>query len=135
MTPNFIRLKTVKDICNNHKGYFSLLLLFVFLYSGLVRSYVVTDFSAQPVKKSIQASKNNQVDAQQDHLIIFNAVNQLEKSDSESDEFHYDFISFKTVTNSASYVANVTISPKLKFAKAINLPLYDLFCKWKFHLS
>ncbi len=128
-------MKTVKDICNHHKGYFSLLLLFVFLYSGFVRSYVVTDFSTLPVKKLIQAHKSTEVDAQQDHLIIFNAVNQLEKNDSESDDLHHDLISFETVTTSASYVANDTISPKLKFAKAINLPLYDLFCKWKFHLS
>ncbi|WP_276978867.1 hypothetical protein [Flavobacterium filum] len=128
-------MKTVKDVCNNHKGYFSFLLLFVFLYSGFVRSYVVTDFSSQPVKKSIQAYKNTQVAQQHDHLIIFNAVNQLEKSDSESDDLHHDYISFEKATTIASYVANVTISPKLKFAKAINLPLYDLFCKWKFHLS
>ncbi|WP_321539355.1 hypothetical protein [Flavobacterium piscinae] len=111
------------------------MLLFVFLYSGTVRSYVVTDFSALPVKKSIQAHKNTQVAQKQDHLIVFNAFNQFENNDSESDDLYHDFISFETVTTSTSYVANVTISPKLKFAKAINLPLYDLYCKWKFHLS
>lgn len=128
-------MKTVKDISNNHKGYYSFLLLFVFLYSGFVRSYVVTDFSTQPVKKSIQTHKNTEVAQQHDYLIIFNAVNQLEKNDSESDDLHHDFISFETVTPIDFFEANVTISPKLKFAKAINLPLYDLFCKWKFHLS
>lgn len=128
-------MKTVKDLCNNHKGFFSFLLLFVFLYSGFVRSYVVTDFSSQPVKKSIQASENTQVAQQQDHLIIFNAVNQFEKNDSESDDLHHDFISFETVTPVDFFQSKVTISSKLKFAKAINLPLYDLFCKWKFHLS
>lgn len=135
MTHNFTHLKTVKDTCNNHKGYFSFLLLFVFLYSGFVRGYVVTDFSFQPVKKSIQASKNTQFAQQQDYLIVFTSFNQFENNDSESDDLHHDFISFETVTTSASYVANVTISPKLKFTKAINLPLYDLYCKWKFHLS
>jgi hypothetical protein len=111
------------------------LLLFVFLYSGFVRSYVVTDFSVQPVKKSIQASENTQVAQQQDHLIIFNAVNQFEKNDSESDDLHHDFISFETLIPIAFSRANDIISLKLKFAKTINLPLYDLFCKWKFHLS
>lgn len=128
-------MKTVKDLCNNHKGFFSFLLLFVFLYSGFVRSYVVTDFSSQPVKKSFQAHKNTQVAQQHDHLIIFNAVNQFKKNDSESDDLHQDFISFEIVKPIDFFEENVTISPKLKFVKSINLPLYDLFCKWKFHLS
>lgn len=135
MTHNLTHLKTIKDLFTKHKGYFSFLLLFVFLYSGTVRSYVVTDFFALPVKKSNQAHKNTQVAQQQYHLIIFNAVNQFEKNDSESDDLHHDFISFEKITPLEFFDTKVSLSPQLKFAKAINLPLYDLYCKWKFHLS
>ena len=127
-------MKTIKDLFTKRKGYFSLLLLFVFLYSGTVRSYVVNDFSALPVKKSIQAHKNTQVAQQQDFLIIFNAVNQFENNDSESDDLHDEFISFESKAVIDFFQANLTLSWQLQFAKTINLPLYDLYCKWKFHL-
>jgi hypothetical protein len=111
------------------------MLLFVFLYSGTVRSYVVTDFSALPVKKSIQAHKNTQVAQKQDHLIVFNAFNQFENNDSESDDLHHDFISFESDDIVDFFHTNHTLSWQFQFAKTFNIPLYDLYCKWKFHLS
>lgn len=127
-------MKTIKSVLDKQIGFFSFLLAFLVFYSGSVRGLLTADLSSPKVVHSSPSSKN-QSDIHQQQATIFNAVGQAKTLESEIDEVHLDFIFPKSVFFTFISVENQLFDQILNGRKAHRLPLYDLYCNWKIHLS
>ena len=61
--------------------------------------------------------------------------NQEDLSEVELDDLDIFIFGINLVSNSVLYVEKLKVSEAFQYFKATKLPLYVLFCKWKFHLS
>ncbi|NUM80810.1 hypothetical protein HUU42_08395 [bacterium] len=127
-------MKTIRSVLEKHIGFFSFLLVFVVLYTGSIRGLLAADLSSHEVVH-LKSNQKDQSDVHQQHLTISNAVGQVKTLESEIDEVHLDYIFPKSVFFTFISVENQLFDQILNGTKAHRLPLYDLFCNWKIHLS
>ncbi len=129
-------MKTLKKILQANRGLASTMLLFLFLYAGLVRNSVLVfaSTSQNEITVSKAVSKNGTVVYQLDDEDSQNPLTQFKKADNDVDdaEIANDF-SF-SLKNFFNYFEKQTIFRFDPFKSIQKLPLYDLFCNWKFHL-
>ena len=128
----------INSLSRQHKGFASLLFIFIFLYSGILRGVITTDVIDYVSNYAQHDSETKSTfSAQQNHFNGFSIANQnKEKSESETDEAHFNF-QFSFSSHSPFIFLPY---PKLSGSFEVNRintlkqPLYDLFCNWKFHL-
>jgi len=130
-------MKTIKSIIQANRGIASVTLLFFFLYAGLFRTSVINlslgTKSEVTYKKSSAKTSTEfiQSDGDDDSQ---NLPAQYKKGDNDLDDaeaiLNGDF-SFK---NAVALFQNHDFFSFDVFQAVSKLPLYDLFCNWKFHL-
>lgn len=129
-------MRAIRSVSDSYKGYFTFLLAFIVFYSGSLRGLLAADLSQQVFIPLKHTSKNHtDCDVHQQHAVVVNAVNQSKTIESEIDEVHLDFILPKSVLFDFYFVEKQIFNPFFKRIKRCKLPLYDLFCNWKFHLG
>jgi len=134
---NFSAMKTIKSIIQANRGLVSVTLLFFFLYAGLFRTSVINlslgTKSEVAYKKSAAtfAAEFTQSDDNDDSQ---NLPAQYKKVDNDLDDVEAilnDDFSFR---NAVALFQNHDFFSFETFQAVSKLPLYDLFCNWKFHL-
>lgn len=129
-------MRAIKSVPDSYKGYFTFLLAFIVFYSGSLRGLLAADLSQQVFIPLKHTTKNHtDCNVHQQHATVVNAVNQSKTIESEIDEVHLDFILSKSVLFDFDFVEKQIFNPFFKLIKRHKLPLYDLFCNWKFHLG
>lgn len=133
---NFSAMKTIKSIIQANRGLVSVTLLFFFLYSGLFRTSVINlslgtkseiAFTKLTAKSSAEFTQSDDDDSQ-------NLPAQYKKGENDLDDVEAilnDDFSFK---NPVAYFQNHNFFSFETYQAVSKLPLYDLFCNWKFHL-
>jgi len=129
-------VRTIKSVLEKNKGLFSFLLVFVVLYTGSIRGLLFADLAQNHVTSQKHSSNNHsECDIHAAHTAIFTAVNQAKTTESEIDEVHLDFTFPKPNVFTLVFEERQFFC---QFPTEINvdkLPLYDLYCNWKIHLS
>lgn len=128
-------MKKIKTITREYKGLISFVLLLLFLYSGLIRSSIVAVPSATSIEVFyLNSSKEKQFTAISDEDLNQRQVAQFKKAENDQDEIYL-------IKNYFASIRKVAVSTKKKaickldlFHSIAKIPLYDLFCNWKFHL-
>jgi len=132
-------MKKIRNITREYKGVISFLLLFVFLYSGLFRSAILDIPSLVSVEtkhvSSSSSSKQKQLTAISEEDLTQRQLSQFKKTDSDADDEITFFRSYSISEKAAFSVKKRAITQLDLFHSAAKIPLYDLFCNWKFHLS
>lgn len=129
-------MRAIKSVPDSYKGYFTFLLAFVVFYTGSLRGLLAADLPQQVFIPLKQTSKNHtDCNVHQQHAAVVNAVNQSKITESEIDEVHLNFILPKSVLFDFGSIEKQIFNPFFKRIKPHKLPLYDLFCNWKFHLG
>lgn len=117
----------------------SFLFVFIFLYSGIVRGVLTSDLNDDvPNYEHHDSDSKSTFSTHHTYLNGFGIANQYkEKSESETDEAHFDFeLSFTSNSLLAFLPFRSDFSSiNLNRVNFLQQPLYDLFCNWKFHLS
>ena len=128
----------INSLSRQHKGFASLLFIFIFLYSGILRGVITTDELDYAYNYTQNDSDTKSTITSHHHYINgFNIANQYkEKSESETDEAHFDFdVTFTSDSHLLFLPFGKNFgSKKLNRGNSLKQPLYDLFCNWKFHL-
>jgi len=129
-------VKTVKSVLNNQIGFFSFLLAFIVFYSGSIRGLLFADLAQNQVTSQKHSSNNHsECDIHAAHTTVFTAVNQAKTIESEIDEVHLDFIFPKSDSFTFVFIQRQFFCQFLTKINVDKLPLYDLYCNWKIHLS
>ena len=129
-------MKSIRKMINSNKGFAAFLLLFVFLNAGFMKG--ITGSIAATSQKTETARHNStskfDIVAASEGDSGSGFFDQLKKDIDPDDT---DFILFGTIfTKLFSEVqeqhqfADVTNNPE-----PYSVPLYDLYCNWKFHLA
>ena len=130
-------MKNIRKIVGDFKGLTSFVLLFVFLYSGLIRNSIIDVPSVASIEAHhVSPSKQKQFSAISDEDLNQRQLAQFKKVDNDQDdEIAYSKSYFVSIRKMAVSVKKKAISKLDLFHSIAKLPLYDLFCNWKFHLS
>lgn len=127
-------MKTIRLILDKQIGFFSFLLAFIVFYSGSIRGLLTADLSS-PEIVLLSPSSKNQSDIHQQQATIFNAVGQIKTLESEIDEVHLDFTFPKSDLFTFVFIERQFFCQFPTKIDVDKLPLYDLYCNWKIHLS
>jgi hypothetical protein len=131
-------MSIINSLLRQHKGFVSFLFVFVFLYSGIVRGVLTPDAEDYlPVYAQHDSETKSNFSTQLNHFNALSIVNQYkEKSESETDEVHFDFEVFFSSHAPLRFLPypKSLLSKGLSWVNDYKLPLYDLYCNWKFHL-
>lgn len=129
-------MKIIKSIIQANRGIVSVTLLFFFLYAGLFRTSVINislgtksevAYKKSTAKSTTEFSQSDDGDSQ-------NLPAQYKKGENDLDDVEAilsDDFSFK---NRVAFFQNPDFFSFETFQAVSKLPLYDLFCNWKFHL-
>ena len=117
----------------NAKGLFSLLAVFLLIFS----------VSAKDVSNNFQPEKGKQFSFVQKgsgetKIYRINSIpdeDQEDLSEVELDDLEFFAFDTFTISNAFLLVEKSEAFQFFQFSKITKLPLYALFCKWKFHLS
>ena len=131
-------MNIINSLLRQHKRLSSFLFVFIFLYSGIIRGIITfddEDFIPNYAQHDSETKSN--FSTQLNHFNALSIVNQYkEKSESEIDEVHFDIeicFSSHAPLQFLPYLKSLT-SKGLSWVNDYKLPLYDLYCTWKFHL-
>lgn len=128
-------MRATKSILEKYKGLFSFLLVVVVLYTGSIKGFLAADLLLNEVAHQKHYSGNHsQCDIHTNHTNVFSAVDQAKSTEAEIDEAHLDFIFLKSDLFTFILVEKQYFCQFLNKIKVHKLPLYDLYCNWKFHL-
>lgn len=131
-------MSIINSLLRQHKEFVSFLFVFIFLYSGIVRGVITTDtedYTPNYVRHDSDTKSN--ISVQLNHFNALSIVNQYkEKGEAETDEVHFDFEIFFSSHAPLRFLPypNSFTSKGLAWVNNFKLPLYDLYCNWKFHL-
>lgn len=125
-------MKILRTVVKKNKGLFSLWLLLSFITAATARNIapVFQELSATEKAQNLHPSKYS-VTAAADE----SAFNNLSPKDSDADDI--EFICFDDYTNKKSIAFPVNQHDFIEIAdfySGYSIPLYDLYCNWKFHL-
>jgi hypothetical protein len=124
-------MKAIRKITNSNKALMSFGLVLFFLFAGWSKSFASPKTTAGIHKKEVNAGASilaaeNDCDAQ----------DQLKAFDSDSDDFEYTFfgetVAYRFLSPAGS---DKSVSSCNACKNSFTLPLYDLFCNWKLHIS
>lgn len=131
-------MKLIRQIVSNKKSTFAFLLIFVFIYAGIFRNAVVGSASAN--RYSIQyAQKQNSPKFLSTRITSpgkLSLVDEMNKTDKDLGDLEFDAVDFSDSTGLNLFFkrSKFTSHRLAVLYSQLTLPLYDLFCKWKFHL-
>ena len=124
---------------NGNKGFISLSLMLLFLNAGLSRFFV---FSLPSIHKAIEAphygsDASNETTSK--HLLSaldesdVGFIDQLKK-DIDADDVEFVFFGNFSPKTLIPHFVKHEFSEFISYHNIYKIPLYDLFCNWKFHL-
>lgn len=126
----------LKNIVIQHKGITSLLFVFIFLYSSFFRAFPASNERfVQPVQKIKFDHEKSSFSSLENKIVGLTIADQFKKEESESEEIDFGFsfeFDYQSFISPSHLVRDFYQSKDLSYHK---IPLYDMFCKWKFHLS
>lgn len=130
-------MKNRRNIAIVNRGLASLFFLFFFLYSIHARTF--TGYFSATSKKAVVENVTAKANTANGLLLTLDnsADYDDENSYSESEIDDVDFVFFTNCFSSIAFlffkeISFFTLREKEQSSK---LPLYDLYCNWKFHLS
>lgn len=129
-------MKALKSTIQANRSLASLLLVFVFLYAGLVRNSVRNlslDTNSEFVYKKANSKAGVEI-TQSDDGAAQGLVNQFKKVDNDLDDAEVAPNFGLSLTNPIALYQSHDFFRCDVFRSLSKLPLYDLFCNWKFHL-
>lgn len=129
-------MKVLKRLIQANRSITSLLLLFFFLYAGLFRNSIInlsfgtkSEFVNQ--KANIKAEAEfSQADEDSTQVL----QNQFKKTDTDLDDAELASNFCLSLKNPIAFYQSHDFFRFDIFKSFFKLPLYDLFCNWKFHL-
>lgn len=129
-------MKTIKSIIQANRGIVSVTLLFFFLYAGLFRTSVIN--LSLGTKSEVAYKKTAETFAseftQSDDDDSQNLPAQYKKVDNDLDDVEAILNENFSFKNTIATFLNHNFFSFETFQAFSKLPLYDLFCNWKFHL-
>ena len=131
-------MKLIRQIVSNNKSIFAFSLIFVFVYAGIFRNAVIGSASANTY--SIQyTQKQNSPKFLSTKITSpgkLSLVDEMNKTDKDLGDLEFDAVDFSDSTGlNLFFKRSKFTSHQLEALHSqLTLPLYDLFCKWKFHL-
>lgn len=123
-------MKAIRKLIDNNKALFTFGLVFFFLFAGMARSFAATKALHGQVKK--EQSGTYLLDGEGDD----NRFDELKAFDCDADDLELAFFSefiptkFFTTVKPAGTYAHFSACKN-----SFTVPLYDLFCNWKLHVS
>jgi hypothetical protein len=128
-------MNNIRKITEGNRGFTALLLILVFLNVSFGRN-VSAVFSApvhQEVSKADNGFAKQDVTAQSDDDSKLGFWDQFKK-DTNSDDF--EFVLFDTCASKLAvpYTGKHEYAAAAGYKDIYAVPLYDLYCNWKFHL-
>ena len=131
-------MSIINNFLRHQKVFASFLFVFIFLYSGIIRGVLTSgaeNYTPNYTQHDSDAKSN--ISTQHNHFNNLSIVNQYkEKSESETDEAHFDFGFTFTSHSLFTFLPYPNLSRfiELNWINTLKQPLYVLFCNWKFHL-
>lgn len=126
-------LKALRTAVNRNKGFFSLWLLLCFLSAATARNIV-------PVFQEVNSTERAH-DSKQDKYEISasegdSALGTLSPKDSDVDDVEFTYYGNYSTQKSTEFPTQQHDFAEItENSYSYNIPLYDLYCNWKFHLS
>ena len=128
-------MKVIKSAIQANRRLTSLLLLFFFLYAGLFRNSVINLSLGTKSEFVHKKSSSKKVEfSQSDEDSNQGFQNQFKKTDSDLDDAEMASNFSFSLRNTVAFYQSHDFSRFDSFKSFSKLPLYDLFCNWKFHL-
>jgi hypothetical protein len=115
------------------KGFLSLLAIFLLIFSVSAKD-VSNNFQPEKARKLSFVQKGSG----ETKVYRINSIpdeDQEDLSEVELDDLEFFTFDTFTISNSFLLVEKSEAFQFFQFSKITKLPLYALFCKWKFHLS
>ncbi|RAR47863.1 hypothetical protein [Flavobacterium lacus] len=129
-------MRTIKLVLEKNKGLFSLLLVFIVLYTGSVRGLLLAELDQNQLTSQKNSPNNfSECDIHSSRTVAFTAVNQAKTTESEIDEVHLDFTFPKPNVFTLVFEERQFFFQFLTKIIVDKLRLYDLYCNWKIHRS
>jgi len=129
-------MKTIKSIIQANRGLVSVTLLFFFLYAGLFRTSVINLSLGTKSEVAYQKStaKATPEFTQSDTDDSQNIPAQFKKAENDLDDVEAVLNEEVSFQNAVALFRIHHFFSLETFQGISKLPLYDLFCNWKFHL-
>lgn len=126
-------MKAIRTVVNSNKGLFSLWLLLFFLTAATGRNVVPAFQDLHHTEKTHHFKLGKyDVSAAADE----SDLGSLSPKDSDVDDVEFTY--YTNYSNQKSVVVSVeqhNFAKVTEHASCYSIPLYDLYCNWKFHLS
>ncbi len=128
-------MKAIKSVIQANRSLTSLLLLFFFLYAGLFRNSVINLSLGTKSEFVHKKSSSKTVEfSQSDEDSNQGFQNQFKKTDSDLDDAEMASSFSLSLQKYVAFYQSHDFFRFDIFKSLSKLPLYDLFCNWKFHL-
>lgn len=128
-------MKAIKSVIQANRSLTSLLLLFFFLYAGLFRNSVINLSLGTKSEFVHKKSSSKTVEfSQSDEDSNQGFQNQFKKTDSDLDDAEMASSFSLSLQKYVAFYQSRDFFRFDIFKSLSKLPLYDLFCNWKFHL-
>lgn len=125
-------MKAIRKIIDANKEYFSLCLLLVFLTASTARN-IVSVFEGIDTIEADYTKKGQYLISADDED---SALGTLSLKDSDADDIELIYYGNYTAQKQLSIpVSGHDFFQESEYLSTYNIPLYDLYCNWKFHLS
>ncbi|WP_116786957.1 hypothetical protein [Flavobacterium psychrotrophum] len=125
-------MNTIRKIVDSNKGFVTFGLVLFFLFTGVVKGFSLT----LPVHKvkAIKETSKQFIAAEDDKEASYSATQQLLDGDADDVDiiFFQNYNSTKFLFTDTAKKQNAYVSAVL--AQGYDIPLYDLYCNWKFDL-
>ena len=130
-------MKAIRNIVNGNKGFVTFWLVLLFLNAALTRSVLFASGSGPDSKiETTHHDSGSKYDlaAISDDDSGLNFPGQFKK-DTDSDDVEFVFFGNYSPKPQIHRLAKQGFSETGLYHEGYKVPLYDLFCNWKFHLS
>jgi hypothetical protein len=125
-------MNSTRKIVNSNKGFVTFTLVLFFLFAGVVKGFSFTP-QVQKAKAAKETSKQF-IAAEDDKEASYTATPQLSDGDADDAGFTLfpdnDFPKFLFTKTTGKQNGYATVA----LAQYYAIPLYDLYCNWKFDL-
>ena len=127
-------MEAIRKMVNSNKGFITFWLVLFFFTAGFAKSFVSV-FPSNEKSGTFHTSLSKHVlTTASDDNASLSLIDQLKDSDGNDLEFaffgNYAFPQFCAPVTAGQNFAEFT-----SYHKTYSVPLYDLYCNWKFHLS
>jgi hypothetical protein len=122
---------------NGNKGFMTLWLILVFLNAGLTKSFLSSSVSTSNKEEAVahhNTGSKHDITATSDEESGISFIDQLKKG-TDSDDLEFVFFADLLSKPNIPHLTKYEFSEFGPYRTIYRVPLYDLYCNWKFHLS